>query len=158
VASANKHGIRYVRNPYFHEWSHAAQPDGNPDVIVMRFGLSPAQEVREIERGKADWSADFVPGNLVPEVIRRFPGQWHSLATGEETDWIQLNTHLPPFDDVRVRQALNFAIDRAVIVRMGGGRLTASPACQLLPPGVSGYRPYCPYTRRPGDGFWHAPD
>src|SRR5262245_41704059 len=113
VASANKHRIRYVRNPHFREWSHAAQPDGNPDVIVMQFGLSPAQEVREIEQDKADWSADYVPGNLVPEVERRFPGKWHSLATGEETDWIQLNTHLPPFDDVRVRQALNFAIDRA---------------------------------------------
>jgi len=157
VASANKHGIRYVRNPHFQEWSHAAQPDGNPDVIVMRFGLSPAQEVRQIEQGKADWSADGVPGNLLPEVMRRFPRQWHSLA-GAETDWLQLNTAAPPFDDIRVRKALNFAIDRAVITRLYGGHLTATPTCQLLPPNVPGYRPYCPYTHAPGDGRWHAPD
>jgi DNA-binding SARP family transcriptional activator/ABC-type transport system substrate-binding protein len=157
VASANKHGIRYVRNPHFQEWSHAAQPDGNPDVIVMRFGLSPVQEVRQIEQGKADWSADGVPGNLLPEVMRRFPRQWHSLA-GAETDWLQLNTAAPPFDNVRVRKALNFAIDRAVITRLYGGHLTATPTCQLLPPNVPGYRPYCPYTRAPGDGRWHAPD
>jgi ABC-type transport system substrate-binding protein/DNA-binding SARP family transcriptional activator len=158
VAAANKHEIRYVRNPYFHEWSHAVQPDGNPDVIVMRFGLSPAQEVRQIEQGKADWSADGVPGNLLPEVKRRFPGQWHNLLS-PETDWLQLNTNIPPFNDVRVRKALNLAIDRATIVRLDGGRLTASPTCQLIPPSLPGYKPYCPYTRRPSaDGRWHAPD
>jgi YVTN family beta-propeller protein len=158
VASADKHEIRYVRNPYFHEWSHAAQPDGNPDVIVMSFGLSPAREVRQVEQGKADWSADFVPGNLLPDVMRRFPRQWHGLDAAE-TDWLQLNTNIPPFDDVRVRKALNFAIDRAAISRMYGGLLTATPTCQALPPGLPGYQPYCPYTRRPGaDGLWHAPD
>ena len=157
VASANKHAIRYVRNPHFQEWSHAAQPDGNPDVIVMRFGLSPVKEVRQIEQGKADWSADGVPGSLLPEVMRRFARQWHSLA-GAQTDWLQLNTTAPPFDDVRVRQALNFAIDRGVVMRLYGGHLTATPTCQLLPPSVPGYRPYCPYTRNPGDGRWHAPD
>jgi hypothetical protein len=30
IASANNDEIRYVRNPYFREWSHAAQPDGQP--------------------------------------------------------------------------------------------------------------------------------
>jgi peptide/nickel transport system substrate-binding protein len=41
---------------------------------------------------------------------------------------------------------------------MYGGRLTATPTCQLLPPGLPRYRPYCPYTRRPGaDGPWRAP-
>jgi peptide/nickel transport system substrate-binding protein len=157
VASANKHEIRYVRNPHFHEWSHAAQPDGKPDVIVMRLGLSRAQEVRQVEHDKADWSADGVPGNLLPDIMRRFPRQWHRLVAAE-TDWLQLNTNIPPFNDLRVRKALNLAIDRAAIVRMYGGHLTATPTCQLLPPGLPGYQPYCPYTRRPGDGRWRAPD
>ena len=158
VAEANKHLIRYVRNPHFVEWSHAAKPDGNPDVIVMHFGMSPTQEVREVEKGTADWSADGVPGNLLPEVVRRFPGQWHSLFAAE-TDWLQLNTNIPPLNDIRVRKALNFAIDRAAIVRMYGGRLSATPTCEAIPPGLPGYKPYCPYTRRPSaDGRWHAPD
>ena len=159
VKNADRHEIRYVRNPYFHQWSYAAQPDGNPDVIIMRYGLSPAQEVRQVEQNKADWSADGIPGNLLHEVKTRFPGQWHSLVPVTETDWLQLNTTVTPFNDVRVRRALNLAIDRAAIVRLYGGRLTATPTCQILPPGLPGYRPYCPYTRRPGaDGRWRAPD
>lgn len=157
VAFANRHEIRYVRNPRFKEWSHAAQPDGNPDVIVMRYGLSPVQEAREIEQDKADWSADGIPGSLLPEIVRRFPGQWRSLIAAD-LEWLQLNTKIPPFNDLRVRQALNLAIDRDAVARMDGGRLTATPTCQFLPPGLAGYRPYCPYTRRAGDGRWHAPD
>jgi peptide/nickel transport system substrate-binding protein len=158
VAFENQHEIRYIRNPHFHEWSHTAQPDGNPDVIVMRFGLSPAQEVRTVERGKADWTADGVSATLLPGVLHRFPAQWHPLLTSE-TDYFQLNPSVPPFNDIRVRQALNLAIDRTAIAHIYGGSQSATPTCQILPPSLPGYRPYCPYTRPPiDDGHWHAPD
>jgi peptide/nickel transport system substrate-binding protein len=124
----------------------------------MRYGLTPAQEVRAIERGHADWTADGVPDALLREVTTRFPAQIHNLLT-TETDFLWINTRLPPFNDVRVRKALNLAIDRAKIARMYGGRRAATPTCQLLPPGILGYRPYCPYTPLPranGDG--PAPD
>src|SRR5262249_51910560 len=50
-------------------------------------------------------------------------------------------------------------LDRAALVRMYGGPPGATATCQILPPGVFGHRPYCPYTRRPSaDGRWHAPD
>lgn len=60
---------------------------------------------------------------------------------------------------MRVRQALNLAIDRNMVVGFYGGRKAASPACQVLPPGVTGYVRYCPWTRDPGpDGRWRGPD
>ncbi len=68
IASASKREIRYVRNPFFREWSHAAQPDGNPDEIVMRFGRTPEQTALDIRDGRADWSADSVPAKLLPEL------------------------------------------------------------------------------------------
>jgi DNA-binding SARP family transcriptional activator/ABC-type transport system substrate-binding protein len=157
VASANEHEVRYVRNPRFREWSHAAQPDGNPDVIVMRYGLTQAQEAREVEDGKADWTADGVPAALQREVMTRFPAQLHQLQAAE-TDFLRLNTTQPPFNDLRVRRALNLAIDRAAIVHMYGPAV-ATPTCQVLPPSSLGYRRYCPYTRTPrADGRWTAPD
>src|SRR5205085_6394163 len=48
--------IRFVRNPRFQEWSHAAQPAGNPDTIIWRFSGSHARTLRWVEDGRADWS------------------------------------------------------------------------------------------------------
>jgi peptide/nickel transport system substrate-binding protein len=158
VASANKHEIRYVRNRRFHVWNADAQPDGNPDEIIMRYGLTPAEEVRAVERGQADWTADGIPtATLQREVTTRFPAQVHRLQA-TETDFLQLNTTVAPFNDLRVRQALNFAIDRAAIVRLFGGPKAATPTCQILPPFVLGYRRYCPYTVNPGKGKWTGLD
>ena len=45
------------------------------------------------------------------------------------------------------------------MVRLHGGRLSAEPTCQYIPPLLPGYRPYCPYTRYPNkNGVWTAPD
>ena len=72
---------------------------------------------------------------------------------------MHLNTHRAPFSDVRVRQALNYAIDRARIADMYGGPGVATPTCQPLAPGLPGYRRYCPYTLNPhADGGWSAPN
>lgn len=158
IAHASAHEIRYVRNPRFREWSHAAQPDGNPDEVVMRFGLTPTQEVRAIIAGRADWMADNVPARFLPRLRTRFASQLHRFSI-PTTDFFQFNTTLPPFDDVRVRRAFNLALDRSAIVRMYGGPDLASPTCHVLPPGNLGYRQYCPYKRNPRSaGAWPAPD
>ncbi len=153
IASASRREIHYVRNPLFHEWSHAAQPDGNPDEIVMRFGRTPEQAVRAIRDGRADWSADSVPAKLLPGLRTRFASQLRSFAIGV-TDFFQYNTTLAPFDDLRVRQALNLAIDRRNVVAIDGGPEAASPTCQVLPPGNAGYRRYCPYVLAGVDNPW----
>jgi peptide/nickel transport system substrate-binding protein len=145
IASASSREVRYVRNPFFHEWSHAARPDGNPDAIVMRFGLSADDAVRAVEAGRADWSADNVPADAIPALRTRHPSQLHSF-TIPTTDFVQFNTHRQPFDDLRVRRALNFALDRRRIAQLYGGSALATPTCQVLPAGLPGYRRYCPYN------------
>jgi len=147
IAYAIRKKTRYVRNPFFHEWSHAAQPAGNPDVIVMRYGMDPTQELRAVERGEADWSADGVPAKLLSQLTTRYASRLHSYP-GSDTEFLQINTTLPPFDDLRVRRALNYAIDRRVVTRLFGGPAAATPACQVLPPGLFGYSPYCPAPTR----------
>jgi YVTN family beta-propeller protein len=145
-----------VRNPYFHEWSHAARPDGYPDRIVFRRILSPGTEITDVERGIADYEYDGVPPDRVTEVQTLFASQLY-VNPGIGTDALILNTRVAPFNDIRVRQAINYAIDRGEIARLVGQE--TQPTCQLLPPGLPGYRRYCPYTLDPNAaGVWNAPD
>ena len=70
-----------------------------------------------------------------------------------------MNAEVPPFDNVKVRQAVNFAIDRLRMADVYGGPPLIAITCQVLPPGFPGYRPYCPYTLDPdAGGHWRAPD
>jgi YVTN family beta-propeller protein len=158
IASVSSGGIRFARNPFFHEWSHAAQPDGNPDAIVVSYSPSHAATVASIIAGKADWTFDLIPPAELRELQLLHAALLHSNPA-LYVEFLPLNTHVPPFNDVRVRRALNLALDRRRIVEMYGGPTVAAPTCQPLTPGIPGYRRYCPYTRDPrSDGDWSMPD
>jgi peptide/nickel transport system substrate-binding protein len=89
-------------------------------------------------------------------VLTRYADRFHSDPS-PATVWWFLNTRVPPFDDLRVRRALNYATDRKRLVELTGE--LAQTTCQILPPSFPGYRPYCPYTRKPNPaGTWTAPD
>jgi YVTN family beta-propeller protein len=151
--------IRLVRNAHFRVWSPDARPDGFPDEIRLHLSDDAEARLRAVEQGAADWvSLAFVP--ISPErqrgVLTRYADRFHSDPS-PATVWWFLNTRVPPFDDLRVRRALNYATDRKRLVELTGE--LAQTTCQILPPSFPGYRPYCPYTREPNPaGTWTAPD
>jgi YVTN family beta-propeller protein len=148
--------VIFARNPYFREWSAAAQPQGSLAGMVWTFGGSVAQETAEIEDGQADWTDDPLPD--VAGLIARFPVQVHVNALPAIV-YTSFNTRVAPFNDPRVRQAFSLAADRSSFVAMIGGPDLATPTCQILPPGIPGYQPYCPFTTDPGtSGAWVGPD
>jgi YVTN family beta-propeller protein len=155
-ASASQHEATLVRNPYFHEWSHAARPNGYPDQIIFRAVANQSIALTAVERGSADYAYGGLPPGSLNELQTRFASQLYSNPL-VATDALVLNTRIAPFTDVRVRRALNYAIDRAKIARLLGQ--DAQPTCQVLPPYLPGYRRYCPYTLDPNPaGTWHAPN
>jgi peptide/nickel transport system substrate-binding protein len=149
--------LRLARNSHFQVWSQDARPDGYPDEIRYHLTGDVNAQVAAVERKRADVMLG-PPVERQKELLTRYPGRLHSDAV-PWMDFMFLNTRVPPFDDLRVRQALSYAVDRKRIVDLRGGPLAAQPTCQLLPPPVPGYRPYCPYTlgRNPA-GTWTAPD
>jgi YVTN family beta-propeller protein len=153
------HALTLVRNRRFHEWSRVAQPDGYPDSITWRLGVSPNDAVDAILRGRADWMYGFgeLPRDRRREIETRHASQVHVHST-LATDYLIFYTRRPPFDDVRVRRAVNYAIDRRAVVRLYGGPRQAAPTCQVLPPQMPGYHAYCPYSAGPGRRRWRAPD
>ena len=149
-------GLTMVRNPHFKVWSEQAQPDGYPDVVNYDFGLTEEAEVTAIQNGEADWMLDEIPADRLAEIGTKNKDQVHITPL---TAWwyAPMNTRLAPFDNVKVRQAVNFAIDRNALVNIFGGPVLAQPVCQVLPPGFPGHVDYCPYTKDPGTK-WSAPD
>jgi YVTN family beta-propeller protein len=158
IVSVSSTEVRFVRNPLFREWSHAAQPAGNPDSIVWQIVPTAQAAVIAVEQGRADWFFGQIPVAQYRQLELTNPAQLHS-SPAFAVDFVPLNTNLRPFNDVRVRQALNDAIDRAEIAELYGGSAFATPTCQPIAPGLPGYVPYCPYTLNPSpDGAWSARD
>jgi YVTN family beta-propeller protein len=162
VASfAPTRAIKLVRNPVFRVWSQDARPDGYPDVIRFHLSDDHVARVSSVEKARADWTeviASALPAGRVGGLLTRHADRLHSDPS-PLTFWYFLNTQVPPFDDVRVRRALNYGLDRTAIERAGRSALYRPLACQILPAGFPGYRPYCPYTRNPNAaGTWSAPD
>lgn len=149
-------GMTVSRNPHFKQWSEEAQPDGYPDVVQYDFGLSEEAAVTAIQNGEADWMFDALPSDRLGELGTKYKDQLH-IAPLSAWWYAPLNTRLAPFDNIKARQAVAFAIDRNTLVKLFGGKVLASPVCQILPPDFPGHVDYCPYTKDPG-AKWSAPD
>ncbi|APZ44503.1 peptide ABC transporter substrate-binding protein [Acidihalobacter ferrooxydans] len=145
-----------VRNPYFKQWSVEAQPNGYVNKMVYRFGLTDEAEVTAVENGQADWMFDQPPSDRLNEIGTRYAKQVH-VNPMEAIYYVPMNTNLAPFNNLKARQAVSYAIDRKAVVNLFGGPRLGVPSCQILPPGFPGYEPYCPYTKDPGTK-WSAPN
>jgi peptide/nickel transport system substrate-binding protein len=140
--------VKLVRNPRFREWSPDARPDGYPDVIAMNFSYEradPTARVRAVERGALDVAPGLVPPmtkQALDALATGHPSQLH-MSPAPATNFFFLNTRVGPFDDVRVRRAVNLAFDRQAFAQLLGRAF--APTCQILPPNYPSYRRTCPY-------------
>ena len=143
--------VRLVRNQRFQEWSRDAQPNGFPSAISFSWARpDPIRRLADVQRGRADVAPSFSPSFGYPPLSKeqvnrlavRYPSRLH-LDAQLATSQFFLNTRVAPFDEVRVRRAVDLAFDREAFARSLGPAF--EPTCRLVPPNMPGYRPTCLY-------------
>ncbi|MEV0416132.1 ABC transporter substrate-binding protein [Streptomyces sp. NPDC050448] len=131
-----------VRNTYWDPGTDQVRK-AYPDKVVVTVGLRANQiDDRLIAASGADASA--VPwGKLRPEstpkVLTKTDVKARLLAESTNcTEMVQMHTGRAPFDNVKVRQAVQFALDREAIQTASGGPALGDVATALMPGPIFG--------------------
>ena len=106
--------------------------------VVFEVGQEPIVALLRLQKGEVDVPGDGIPPAKFTEVMAD-PAQAARVVQGGplHTGYITLTVTIPPFDDVRVRKAVNMAINKARITQITNGR--------------AGPRPRAPSVRLTGD-------
>ena len=149
-------GLVLERNPNY----HGSRPHA-PRKIVIRFGMSGEQSVAQIASGRADYGLLGVPWSDADRLQRRYGRGSSEAGAGRQRyfvnpalgiDYVALNTRRPLFSSATMRRAVNLAIDRTALARLGLSPLNRSPAIvgsAYLPLEMPGYRRVSAFPPRP---------
>ena len=133
----------YARNPVWAQTNAEALPQlpgGHVDKIVFKVQANTSTQVREVERNQVDWMKNPPPPDLYSDVKNRFEGTQFRETPTISVYYFWMNTQRPPSDDVRVRQAVNYATDPAALERIYAGTIERTQ--QVLPSQMPGYRKF----------------
>jgi peptide/nickel transport system substrate-binding protein len=146
ITSANpSKGWEYVRNPEWtkHNGNVLDLPDGHVDKIDIKIVRNDSTQVNEIEQNRTNWMQTPPPADRYAEVKSKYEGTQFRVEPTISTYYFWMNMTRPPFDDLKVRQAVNHAIDPDAIERIYSGSLASSQ--QILAPEMPGFERYVLY-------------
>jgi peptide/nickel transport system substrate-binding protein len=118
------------------------------DEIVYTVGVNKAQSVLQIKSGQADYAADGITPASQNELGRTVGPDSDKKGSDAQQlfvnpqlafQYLGLNTTRPLFKDVKVRQAVAYAIDRPAMVRLSG-KYSGTVTDQYIPPGLSAFK------------------
>jgi peptide/nickel transport system substrate-binding protein len=144
-------GFTVERNPRFADLGIPDVPTGHVDAIRVTIVSNTQSEAQRVLNNQADVfdAGDTLPPALLPQIESQ-AGDRFAREPIPSTFYFFLNTTKPPFDDLRARQAVNYALDRDALVRLASGFL--EPTCWFIPDGIAGHpseETACPYGDRP---------
>lgn len=108
------------------------------DGFTVEVGQEPLVALLRLQKGEVDIAGDGIPPAKFIE-MKNSPDAAATIVDGDQlqTGYVSLNTKVKPLDNVKVREALNHAINKERVTRIVNGR--ATPANQPLPPLMPGY-------------------
>jgi oligopeptide transport system substrate-binding protein len=136
--------VRWEPNQEIVLEAHTEYYEGRPFLDAIVFKIAVGDKVEESFGAflQGDLEETIIPSGKIDEVrtdpqYRRYQRLRIPVL---RLLYIGFNTQLKPFDDRRVRQAFNYAVDKETIVREIT-RMGSLPATGALPPGMLGYDP-----------------
>jgi ABC-type transport system substrate-binding protein len=123
---------------------------GHVAKIVFTIGDESTQAVLQIQASQLDFqvsnlaTADIIKLSQNPAL----KAQVHDSPRPSLT-YIFLNNEVPPLNNVLVRKAINFAVNRTAILAQWGGPLAGAPSDQIIPAGQSDYKKFTVYPNTP---------
>jgi len=136
-------GWSYVRNPQWAKNNSGLMPElpsGHFDKIDISVVRNDATQVNEIERNKTNWMQTPVSADLYGKVKGKYEGTQFRVEHPINLYLFWMNTEKAPFNDVKVRQAVNYAVDSKALERIYAGSLAATH--QILPEGMPGHQEF----------------
>jgi len=132
-----------VRNPRFHARQLGGNvPVGNPDKVVWDIVGDPPSALSRTIAGQDDWDPQPIPAASLAKTETKYGDQLR-LYTPPNTYYFFMNTRVAPFNNVDVRRAVNYAIDRKALVAVYGGLGNATE--NILPPTYPSYSKHSLY-------------
>lgn len=141
-------GWSYERNPEWQRHNHKLLPQipsGHVGRIEVKIVRNNAEQVSGVEQGEFDWMQNPPSADRFPSLARKYKGTQFRIEPTLSTYYFWMNTRKAPFDDLRVRRAVNYAVDTSALQRIYAEQIT--PTHQILPPDMPGYRKYDLYPR-----------
>src|SRR6185437_3059140 len=132
-----------VRNPNYND-QIPTMPKGNPDKVVGKIITDPVAAYQQVVSNSSDYDFQTVPNDRLPEAQSKYKDQLR-IYTNANTYYFALNNAIPPFNNLKARQAVQQAIDRQAIVSGPFGGL-GRPTENFLPPGYPQYKKITDFT------------
>jgi peptide/nickel transport system substrate-binding protein len=136
-------GWTYERNPYWAKDNGKQMteiPAGHMDKIEIEVNRNASTQVNDVESGKLNWIFSPPPTDRYTEVKEKFEGTQFKLEPTISTYYFWMNQTVEPFNDKKVREAVNYAVDPAALERVYTGQIKGTQ--QILPPGMPGYEKF----------------
>lgn len=140
--------LQLVRNP---SWKPESDPlrTAYVDEIDITFGLTVDAIMQQIQSGDGDMTYDVTIPPAVLQTLTAAGDDKLSTVSSGNTNFIFINTvsgnNNGALKDLRVRQALEYAVDKAAIVQQMGGSTIAQPVNGIFGLGVLGYHDFSLY-------------